>query len=135
MERIREYLGFERWLLVGHSAGADHALAYTLTHTDRVRALACLSGGRVHNDREWHAAYSAARDAGDEADLAYAFEPNRDVNRQLSASWKAFCKRPELLRDLASLATPALFVYGADDIRPRWPSSRWLHSFRQPNGK
>lgn len=42
-----------------------------------------------------------------------------DVNRQLTAEWREFCKRPGLLRELAGLTTPALF--GDKDIRPHWP--------------
>jgi proline iminopeptidase len=121
LERIRGHYGFERWIVLGHSAGADIALAYALRYRERTRTIICLSGGRIHNDRDWHAAYSEGRDAGREPDLDYAFPPNPDVNRQLNAEWKAFIKQPSLLRDLARLDVPALFVYGSEDIRPRWP--------------
>ena len=43
------------------------------------------------------------------------------MNRQGNASWRRFIKRPALLRDLAQLDLPVLFVYGANDIRPSWP--------------
>jgi proline iminopeptidase len=121
IERIREHYQVDDWIVVGHSAGADHALAYALQFPGRTRAVICLAGGRIHNDRDWHAAYSTARDAGLEAALDYAFAPNLEVNRQLNLEWKAFGKRPRLLREFASLAVPALFVYGSEDIRPSWP--------------
>jgi proline iminopeptidase len=121
LERLREHHGLDRWVVAGHSAGADWALAYALQHRDRVLGVACLSGGRIHNDRDWHAAYSQARDAGLERDLDYAYPPNMEVNRQLNAEWKVFTKRPGLLRELSELTVPALFVYGSDDIRPSWP--------------
>lgn len=121
IERVRIHYRVERWVVAGHSAGADHALAYALQHRDRVDAVVLLSGGRVHNDREWHAAYSAARDAGHEPDLDFAYPPNMDVNLQMNAEWKAFIKRPGLFRDLSELDVPALFVYGSEDIRPHWP--------------
>jgi proline iminopeptidase len=39
MERIREHLGIDRWVLFGGSWGSTLALAYAETHPDRVRAL------------------------------------------------------------------------------------------------
>lgn len=121
IERLRLHYGIERWVVAGHSAGADHALAYALEHGDRVAGIVCLSGGRVHNDREWHAAYSAAREAGLEPQLDFDYPPNLDVNRQLNAEWKLFIKRPGLLHELATFDIPALFIYGSEDIRPAWP--------------
>lgn len=39
MERIREHLGIERWLVFGGSWGSTLALAYAETHPERVSAL------------------------------------------------------------------------------------------------
>ena len=39
MERIREALGIQRWVVLGGSWGSALALAYAQTHPDRVRAL------------------------------------------------------------------------------------------------
>ncbi|MCU0506290.1 MAG: prolyl aminopeptidase [Chloroflexi bacterium] len=39
MERIREHLGIDRWVVFGGSWGSTLALAYAETHPDRVRAL------------------------------------------------------------------------------------------------
>ena len=39
MERIREHLGIDRWVVFGGSWGSTLALAYAQTHPDRVRAL------------------------------------------------------------------------------------------------
>ncbi len=39
MERIREHLGIERWLVFGGSWGSTLALAYAQRHADRVNAL------------------------------------------------------------------------------------------------
>ncbi|MGH2609117.1 MAG: alpha/beta fold hydrolase [Tepidiformaceae bacterium] len=121
LEAIRAHYGVDRWVLVGHSAGADMALLYAMTHPDRTLGFVCLSGGRIHDDRSWHAEYSRARDAGLEPDLDYAYPPNLEVNRQLNAAWKAYIKRPSLLRHIAEVQAPALFVYGDRDIRPSWP--------------
>jgi proline iminopeptidase len=42
------------------------------------------------------------------------------VNQQLNADFKRYVQRPTLFRDVASLDLPALFLYGAGDIRPTW---------------
>ena len=39
MEKLREHLGFERWLVCGGSWGSTLSLAYAATHSERVTAL------------------------------------------------------------------------------------------------
>ena len=39
IERIRDHLGIERWMVFGGSWGSTLALAYAIRHTDRVRSL------------------------------------------------------------------------------------------------
>ena len=45
---------------------------------------------------------------------------NSTANQQLNADFKRYVQRPSLFRDVASLDVPALFLYGAEDIRPSW---------------
>src|SRR6188508_3205274 len=66
LEAIRLHFEFEKWVLLGHSAGCELSLAYAIRHPERVGRLILLSGGRFVDDRGWHAAYSAGRDAGRE---------------------------------------------------------------------
>jgi proline iminopeptidase len=122
LEALRRALGHERWVVGGHSAGADLALAYALTHPERVRALLYLSGTGVQDDRQWHAAYEAGRADRGERLPAFAYPFNREVNRVGNASWRAYIKHPTLLRRIADLSVPALVVHGGDDIRPAWPA-------------
>ncbi|MGE3597024.1 MAG: alpha/beta fold hydrolase [Dehalococcoidia bacterium] len=133
LDALREALGYDRWIVGGHSAGADLALAYALTYPERTRAVICMSGGRVHNDRDWHAAYSKGRDAGLEREPEYAFPHNLDVNREGNAAWKVFIKQPHLFRRIANLRTPALVIYGSEDIRPSWPVEQVANLL--PNGR
>ena len=121
LEAVRQHYGVERWIVGGHSAGADLALAYTLAHPDRVLGFVCISGGRIHNDREWHRIYSERRDQGLETLPPFDYPPNLEVNAQVNRSWKEYIQRPSLLKELALLDRPALFVYGDQDIRPSWP--------------
>ncbi len=121
LESVRAHYGIDRWVIGGHSWGADLALIYALEHTERVAGLICVSGGRIHNDREWHAEYVRRKEQEGEREPRYDYPPNMEVNRQLSRSWKRYIQNPELLRTLSRLTVPALFVYGGRDTRPSWP--------------
>lgn len=121
LDALRSAMGLERWIIGGHSWGADLALAYALTYPARCLGLVYLSGRGLQNDRDWHAAYRAGRDAGLEVPLDDAYPLNKEVNRVANASWKAFLKRPNLWRSVAALDVPALLVHGSADIRPAWP--------------
>jgi proline iminopeptidase len=121
LEAIRQHYGIERWIVGGHSAGADLALAYTLAYPEHVLGCICISGGRIHNDRDWHRIYSERRDQGLETLPPFDYPPNLEVNAAVNRSWKEYIHRPSLLYELAHLDRPALFVYGEHDIRPSWP--------------
>jgi proline iminopeptidase len=54
MERLREHLGIERWLLYGYSWGTALSLAYAEQHPERVSEIilaAIFLGG--HDDIDW----------------------------------------------------------------------------------
>lgn len=121
LETIRTHYGLDRWIVGGHSWGADLALIYALEHTSRVAGLICISGGRMHNDREWHDEYERRKKLEGERLPDFKYPPNREVNRQLNQSWKHYIQKPDLLRKISELKMPALFVYGDRDIRPSWP--------------
>jgi proline iminopeptidase len=121
LEAIRQHYGIERWIVGGHSAGADLALAYTLEYPEHVLSFICISGGRIHNDREWHRIYSQRRDQGLEILPPFDHPPNLEVNAEVNRAWKQYIQRPSLLKEIAHLNSLALFVYGERDIRPSWP--------------
>lgn len=121
MDAIRESMGFERWMVGGHSHGAFLALAYALEFTERVEGIIYLAGAGIQNDRAWHAAYSDARDTVGEQMPEFDIEFNPDVNREANASARVYCRDPFLLKRLAQLQTPMLAVAGGEDIRPVWP--------------
>jgi proline iminopeptidase len=121
LENIRNYYHVDRWIIAGHSWGADLALLYALEHTSRVAGLICISGGRIHNDREWHNEYERRKEQEGEHVPQFLYPPNMEVNKQLNRSWKSYIQNPNLLLAISKLRVPALFVYGGRDIRPSWP--------------
>jgi proline iminopeptidase len=126
IDELRMRSGSDAQLVIGHSWGADLALAYALTYPQRVLGLIGISGGRLVDDRSWSRIYHARRDR--EAAVPTGSPPNPEVNRALNGEWRAYCRRDELLGELSRLQTPALFLYGSDDIRPAWPTRQlgWL---------
>ncbi|MEW6737902.1 MAG: alpha/beta hydrolase [Acidobacteriota bacterium] len=120
-ESIRRHYRLNHWVIAGHSWGADLALAYALRYPEHTLGFICISGGRIHNDRDWHQIYKQKQAQGLEPLLDFAYPPNLEVNEQVGRSWKDYIHRPELLKEISQLDRPALFLYGDQDIRPSWP--------------
>ncbi len=133
LEALRVALGHEQWVVGGHSAGADLALAYALSHPERTLALVYLSGTGVQDDRQWHAAYEEGKAGRGERLPDFEYPHNPEVNRVGNASWRAYIKQPKLLRRIAELSVPTLAVHGDDDIRPSWPVRQVVSLM--PNGR
>ncbi|MFL5762028.1 MAG: alpha/beta fold hydrolase [Thermomicrobiales bacterium] len=120
METIRDHFGCEQWVVAGHSWGADLSLIYALTRPERCAGILCVAGGHLNNDREWHVDYERATKEGRETQLEFSYPPNKSANHQLNAVYKLFVQCPTLFHQVATLEVPALFLYGAMDIRPSW---------------
>lgn len=120
VQTLRAHIGASRWIVGGHSAGADLALATAMEHPDSTIGVLCLAGGRVHDDRQWHRVYDIGRTLRPETPPPGSEPYNLQVNARHSQSWKAFCKRPSLLRRLATLPLPVRYILAGDDIRPAW---------------
>lgn len=127
LENIRNHYRIDRWVIGGHSWGADLALFYALEYAPRVAGLICLAGGRIHNDREWHSEYERRKSREGEPALRFDYPPNMEVNKQVNRSWKRYIQNPTLLRRISELEVPALFVCGERDIRPSWPVEQVAH--------
>jgi proline iminopeptidase len=123
-EELRKAYGFDRWMLLGHSAGPDMALAYALRQPAQTMGLIGIAGGRIVNDREWHETYRTRLASVGEDLGGKVFHADPKVNSQGNASWRAFCKRPTLLRELAELEVPCIFINASEDIRPNWPTKQ-----------
>jgi proline iminopeptidase len=109
MERLREHLDVERWVVWGGSWGTTLGLAYAEAHPERVRAmvLASVVGtsladvewvtramGRVF-PRQWEAFRDAVPPADRDGDLAAAYarllaDPDPAVHEPAAAAWCAW---------------------------------------------
>ncbi|WP_026734094.1 alpha/beta fold hydrolase [Fischerella sp. PCC 9605] len=127
LDELRKMLDFEQWVVLGHSWGANVALAYALTHPICTSGVIYLSGRGLQNDQDWKDAYRRRRDAGEDQTPEFAYPPNLEVNEVCNLSWKAFIKQPTLWKQISMLAAPMLAVVGSKDIRPSWPVEQVTH--------
>ena len=127
LKSIRNYYNVEKWIIGGHSWGADLALIYALEHSSRVAGLICIAGGRMHDDRQWHEEYKRRKEQEGEYVPQFLYPPNTEVNKQVGSSWKSYIHDADLFLKISRLRVPALFVYGERDIRPRWPTEQIAH--------
>ena len=121
MEAIREYYGIDRWIVGGHSWGANLASVYALTHREKTLGLINISGTGFQHDVDWIAAKEKGRQERGEQWPEAALNMNEEVTEQVFESWYDFIKTPDLLKNVSQLDIPALFIYGKFDIRPIWP--------------
>ncbi|WP_345216595.1 alpha/beta hydrolase [Georgenia halophila] len=118
LEEIRRANGIEDWAVVGHSFGADLALAYAVERPRSIRGVIGACGTGVQHDRDWSAAYHARKD-DDPSRVDIEYSP--EVHRSLLTSWRSWIKEPSLLRRLSRLTVPVSFLVAGQDIRPSWP--------------
>lgn len=127
IEDIRKEYNIEKWIVAGHSWGADLALAYTLKYSKYVKGLIYMSGTGIQNDIDWKEAYRKGKEDNLETVPLFEFPHNKEVNRSLLISWRKFIKTPRLLMEISKIETKALFISGSKDIRPSWPVEQVYH--------
>jgi proline iminopeptidase len=123
-EAIRQCYGFERWIVAGHSAGPNAALAYAIRYSKSTLGVLGISGGKVVDDRRWSELYHSRLESVGEDNGGQQFDADPDVNRQGVTTFREYCRRPQLLRELSTLAVPCVFVNASEDIRPNWPTKQ-----------
>lgn len=106
IERLREHLGIDRWVVGGGSWGVTLALAYAQAHPDRVSAMvlaAVTSGRRRETDwitrdmrrvfpREWDAFAAGVSERDRDGDLSAAYarllaDPDPTVTERAAEQW------------------------------------------------
>lgn len=120
IERIRCEYGIEKWVVIGHSWGADLGLAYSLIYSHSILGYVSISGTGIQNDRDWKNAYNRNKAEMGEVIPDFEYEDNKIVHRSLIDSWRHYIKNPNLLKDISHLELPSLFIYAENDIRPSW---------------
>ncbi len=122
LEALRRHFGYERWIIGGHSWGANLALDYAVTYPQRVLALIYLAGTGITED--WKPEWERARLERDEPlpDFAYPF--NKDVNNAGNRSRREFLQDPDLSERIRALDVPAVLIQGERDLRPNWSSEQ-----------
>jgi proline iminopeptidase len=123
-DAVREFYGIERWIVSGHSHGPNLALSYALRYPSRSLAVIGIAGGKIVDDRHWSETYHGRLQSQGEDRGGRSFLADSDVNRRGNASWREYCRRPGLLRDLAALDLPCVFINAGEDIRPNWPTQQ-----------
>jgi len=127
LDAIRAYLGFERWIVGGHSHGALISRVYALEYPERTRGILYLAGTGIQNDRSWSEAYHRGKDEGRERTIDYAYPANMEVNRISNLSARAYFREPDALRRIADLRVPMVAIQAGGDIRPNWPAEQLAH--------
>lgn len=127
LEALRVAYGYDNWLVVGHSWGADLGLAYALRYPESARGLVSLSGTGIQNDRDWKEAYTRGKERVEEMMPAFDYPVNKEVHRALINSWRNYIKEPTLLARLSQSQVETLFLTAQKDIRPSWPIAQLAH--------
>ncbi|KRE92902.1 hydrolase [Nocardioides sp. Soil774] len=117
LEAIRESLGVDSWVVVGHSWGSDLAVRYAVDRPAAVTGVVGLAGRGPQRDRTWSEAY----EAGSPTEPAVEIEVARDVWASLSESFTEWIHRPDLWSGLAACDVPVHLVAAGADVRPSWP--------------
>jgi len=131
MEAVREAYGLEKWIVSGHSWGADLSLIYALEYPERAAAVVFMAGIGLQRNHEWREIFFENQEAlGEELPpMEYPF--NSQVNEQGNQSFREYVQGAKLYSDLAAMKCPVLFLCGGQDIRPQWPAEQ-LHNL-MPN--
>ena len=124
LEHIRKYYGIEKWIIGGHSWGANLALVYTITYPDYTESLLYIAGNGVQRNREWSLEYHSNRDKYGEVMAEMAYPGNDEVNKAGNKSFQEYIQRPNLYKDISKIKIPTLFMCAENDIRPNWPAQQ-----------
>ncbi len=108
LERIREFYGIDRWIVIGGSWGSTLALAYAIAHPDRVAALvlrAIFLG--MAREVDWAFIAGPSRFRPELFDQFVSFLPPSERDDALSAYVRRI-NHPD-----PAIHTPAAIVWGA----------------------
>ena len=116
LEALRRSFGYNRWIIGGHSWGANLSLAYALACLNRVQGLIYLAGTGITED--WKPEYRRAKKQRGELLPEFDYPFNDEVNQWGNISWTEYLKKSALAKQIRALHIPTLIVHGEKDIRP-----------------
>lgn len=122
LDALRNHFGYERWIIGGHSWGANLALDYATNYPHRVLALIYLAGTGITED--WRPAFEQAQRERSEPLPVFAYPLNEEVYREGQRSRLEYLKDPQLVERIQSLDMPAVIIQGEKDLRPNWSSEQ-----------
>ena len=124
IERVRRFYHIEKWIVGGHSWGANLALVYTMTYPERVQALLYITGTGIHDNRHWSEEFHRNVDEKGEQlpEMDYPFNP--EVNDEGNRTLREYGRRTDFYSRISKLSIPALFIIAENDIRPSWPAEQ-----------
>lgn len=125
LDALRNSFGYDRWIIGGHSWGANLALDYATNYPHRVLALIYLAGTGITED--WRPAFQQAQRERTERLPVFAYPTNEEVNREGTRSRLEYLKDPQLVSRIRSLDIPAVIIQGEKDLRPNWSSEQVAH--------
>jgi proline iminopeptidase len=122
LEELRRYFGYERWIVGGHSWGANLALDYAVTYPQRVLALIYLAGTGITED--WKPEFKRRQMERTEPLPDFAYPWNMEVNREGNRSRTEFLSCSDLVERIRALDVPTIIIQGERDLRPNWSSEQ-----------
>jgi proline iminopeptidase len=128
LDALRNYFGHDRWIIGGHSWGANLALDYATNFPHRVLALIYLAGTGITED--WRPAFQQAQRERTERLPVFAYPFNEEVYREGQRSRLEYLKDPQLAEHIRSLDMPAVIIQAEKDLRPNWSSEQVAHLLR-----
>ncbi|MHA2105318.1 MAG: alpha/beta fold hydrolase [Candidatus Hodarchaeales archaeon] len=131
IEAIKHHLGFDNWLVGGHSAGGNLALAYALQYPDSITGIVYVAGIGIQRNKEWLDEIAKNREERVEVLPDFDFQINEDVQKGINLSWSEYVQQPDLFLKISRLNKPVLIIQGEKDLRPNWPAKQL--SYLLPN--
>lgn len=122
IESIRKYYKIDKWIIGGHSWGANLALAYSLEYNQYIQKILYIAGNGFQNNREWSKQYHYNRKNHKEILPEMQYHINIDVNKVGNATFREYIQNPFLYKQLKNLDIKTLFMCAEKDIRPNWPA-------------
>jgi len=61
LEALRDAVGVDGWVVIGHSWGSDLAVRYAVEHPDVVKAVVGIAGRGPQRDRTWSETYEEGK--------------------------------------------------------------------------